>query len=556
MAKINRREFLKLTVLAGGAVFILPKLEKISSVDTALGAAEPQIMAGNWTLSKDDVLEVRSGPPDGVSPSFGVLSSTGSRSYVSPVLIADFPFNAVGASWDGPITEGNEQLIMVRASEDSSAWSPWISMEEIDQFRGLKHNTTDLAILSGQYLQMKMVVGSLTPDVPEGRREVDGSSEPEAAPWEKVTITYINSLQGPTTADAVNDAGNEFGVSALARNTVIPRSGWGANESVRFSKEGMIWPPTYSPAKSIFIHHSATSDGGADPAAIIRAIYYYHTVTNKWGDIGYNFLIDKSGNIYEGRYGGPNVIAAHTFGFNTGSVGICIIGNDDTDKPPGAVMNALGSLTLEKSVQHGINPLGSFVKNGKTYSNISGHKDAFATSCPGQYLYSLLPSLKQSVKQNAPPFAVAWVSTKIARSAVAQGATTNLSMIITNSGTEVLKASGSGRSIVNYTWLRQDGSPYSESGINGTTSLPKDIAPFETTSITATITAPSNIGQYILRLDVSRDGTGSLASQGIRTSDIGLRVASQSSISTFKSFFPVMTNKNSLLSGRGGAKAP
>ena len=53
----------------------------------------------------------------------------------------------------------------------------------------------------------------------------------------------------------------------------------------------------------MIIHHTVTQHQEADPAATVRAIYYYHAVTQGWGDIGYNFLVDLHGNVYEGRYG-------------------------------------------------------------------------------------------------------------------------------------------------------------------------------------------------------------------------------------------------------------
>ncbi len=543
MAKISRREFLKLTMLAGGAALVLPKLPQVSRtrLRRVQGAGGPEVLAGHWTLFKNDMSEIS--PPDDLEHSFSISSTRQSYTYLSPVMVADFPFNAVGASWSGQLTEDADLHMMVRASEEGSDWTAWITMEEIDQYRGLSHNTTDLVIVSGRYLQMQMALNT--------------SATEDNRPWDEVKITYINSLQGPTVEEAISGGGKEFRVSALAALSVIPRAGWGANESYRFDKEGsMKWPPTYAPAKALYVHHTATVDGGADPAAVIRSVYYYHTITNKWGDIGYNFLIDRYGNIYEGRYGGPNVIGAHTLGHNAGSVGVSVIGNHDNEPVPEAALNALVAISLVKSVQHGINPQGSFVKDGKTYSNLLGHRDAVSTSCPGKNLYPFLPTLRSTVAHNRPPYAVAWVSSKLAGSSLPQGVTANLTLTIRNSGAQPLSAGGSGRSVITYNWLLQSGSPYSEGGINGSISLPRDIAPYESVTITTPIKIPSNLGQYILRVDMYRDGTGSFASQGIPISDIALRVASpSSSAQKYKSFIPFIMNKTTIDAEEGGGAA-
>ena len=89
----------------------------------------------------------------------------------------------------------------------------------------------------------------------------------------------------------------------------------------------MQWDPEYVPVKKIIVHHTVTSNSDPDPAATVRSIYYYHAVSLGWGDIGYNFLIDRQGRIYEGRYGGNAVVGGHALTWNYGSVGIAALGN-------------------------------------------------------------------------------------------------------------------------------------------------------------------------------------------------------------------------------------
>src|SRR3989338_5905761 len=99
---------------------------------------------------------------------------------------------------------------------------------------------------------------------------------------------------------------------------IFNRADWGANESYRFTAEGKeVWPAKQSAVEKIIIHHTAGGSGQEDPQSTIRGIYYWHAKVLGWGDIGYNYLIDQEGNIYEGRYGGDGVIGGHTFNSET-----------------------------------------------------------------------------------------------------------------------------------------------------------------------------------------------------------------------------------------------
>jgi hypothetical protein len=183
----------------------------------------------------------------------------------------------------------------------------------------------------------------------------------------------------------------------------LPRACWGADESLRYDSEGEIWPPEYSPVQALTVHHTVTANDDPDPAATIRGIYGYHTVDQGFGDIGYHFLIDEAGRLYEGRWSGPDgipghradgqvVTAGHVLGYNTGNIGIALLG-DFTDRAPTAA--AWRTLTLvlaglaglhgldPLSTVHYVNPVNSATKD---VDAISGHLDWLATECPGEKL--------------------------------------------------------------------------------------------------------------------------------------------------------------------------
>ena len=161
-----------------------------------------------------------------------------------------------------------------------------------------------------------------------------------------------------------------------------------------------------------FVHHTDTGNDytQADAPAIVRAIYAYHTKTLGWNDIGYDFLIDDYGTIYEGRYGGvaKGVVGAQVLGFNTGSTGIAIIGTYTTEAPSAAALASLEKLLAWKLSLTGLDPLGTaqmtcgttqkFKAGAKvTLPVVAGHRDANYTDCPGDALYALLPTVRTAV---------------------------------------------------------------------------------------------------------------------------------------------------------------
>ncbi|MEU2669873.1 peptidoglycan recognition protein [Streptomyces sp. NPDC007164] len=190
------------------------------------------------------------------------------------------------------------------------------------------------------------------------------------------------------------------------RPRIVTRKGWGADEKLRERK--FVYT---SKVKAAFIHHSATGNNYkcSQAPSVLRGIYRYHVKSSGWRDIGYNFAVDKCGNIYEGRAGGVTkaVLGAHTLGFNTNSMGIAVLGTFTKSNPPAAAVNAVAKLTAWKLGLFGANPRGKvtlvsggsnkYKKGRKVKLNvISGHRDGFATECPGARLYKKLGSARTS----------------------------------------------------------------------------------------------------------------------------------------------------------------
>ncbi|MGX1676373.1 N-acetylmuramoyl-L-alanine amidase [Streptomyces sp. NPDC055400] len=240
---------------------------------------------------------------------------------------------------------------------------------------------------------------------------------------ESAAASAVNADLAPLGADAIPALGKKETESELIearggeadakvrpyigpRPSIVTRKGWGADEKLRESNF------TYtSKVKAAFVHHSATGNNYkcSQAPSLIRGIYRYHVKSLGWRDIGYNFLVDKCGNIYEGRAGGvaKPVMGAHTLGFNTNSMGVAVLGTFGSSNPSAASVDALARLTAWKLGLYDVNPSGktyltsaggNLYPKGKSVrlNAISGHRDGFATECPGRRLYDKLGTARSA----------------------------------------------------------------------------------------------------------------------------------------------------------------
>lgn len=190
------------------------------------------------------------------------------------------------------------------------------------------------------------------------------------------------------------------------RPAIVTRRGWGADENLR--EKAFLYTST---VKAAFVHHTASGNNYtcAQAPSVIRSIYRYHVVSSGWRDIGYNFLVDKCGTIYEGRAGGvaKAVMGAHTLGFNTNSMGVAVIGSFGTTTPPAKAVTGVAKLTAWKLGLFKANPTAKtyltsgggnlYAKGTNVRLNvISGHRDGFATACPGTRLYGKLGTIRST----------------------------------------------------------------------------------------------------------------------------------------------------------------
>ena len=189
-------------------------------------------------------------------------------------------------------------------------------------------------------------------------------------------------------------------LAAAGSPPIVSRSAWGGDELPRRNQ------PRYAPAvRLVIVHHTATPNGYTpdQAAAIVRGIDVYDVKANGWDDMGYNFLVDRYGRIYEGRYGGitRNVVGAHALGFNRGSVGVAMIGDFMRARPTAAAIRSLERLIAWRLDLAHVDPVSklTYVSGGSeryragtkvVLRAVSGHRDTGSTACPGNAFYPLL----------------------------------------------------------------------------------------------------------------------------------------------------------------------
>lgn len=307
----------------------------------------------------------------------------------------EFRLSHLAIGWTGPVAPA----LRVRTT---SGWADW---QQAHACHGGKDGTT--ATQSWALLTVPGATGY----------ELDA-----AGGTTNLSATELNTVDGPTRTTAAAPAAAVPLGTHPARHRYLSRGAWGADESLRYNPDGSLaWGPTqYFPTQTLTVHHTAGVNNDPDPAATVRAIYYYDTVTQGWGDMGYHLLIDEAGSVYEGRWSGDDpipvfgptpgadgqplmVTGAHVQGYNSGNTGVVLLGDFTNQQPTPAARTALTAVLAVLGAVTVLDPLGitDYVNpvSGatKTVDTISGHRDWAATQCPGNTFYPQLPSVRQDV---------------------------------------------------------------------------------------------------------------------------------------------------------------
>ncbi len=294
--------------------------------------------------------------------------------------------------------------VMVRAKQPDGSWGHWYEASPIDGADGVADGApagTD-PIYVGNTTAVQVLVTRTPQQAPGGPLTPTPAAAGEQEPPPDLTAVLIDPGRG-----AVDDNLQDIAAALPGGGPrVITRDQWGADESIRCQE------PTYDDGLGgITVHHTAGRNdySKGESAGIVRAIYAYHSKTLGWCDMGYNALVDKYGQIFEGRYGGLNepVQGAHAGGFNENTSGVAIMGDYQAEQPTDASIEATGKFVGWRAKIAGLDPQGqtTMYSEGTEFTPyargeevklpvVFAHRDVGNTSCPGDAAYGQMDRIR------------------------------------------------------------------------------------------------------------------------------------------------------------------
>ncbi|WP_436699409.1 N-acetylmuramoyl-L-alanine amidase [Nocardioides sp. BYT-33-1] len=320
-------------------------------------------------------------------------------------------FGTVGVTWAHG-TELAEDAITVNVrTRTGDTWSEWTAAEYHDEHgpdpasdEAQRSRPGTEAVLVGDVDEVQVQVETTSAAPEDLKVAVIDPGTPDSTALEGPAISAAPSgSSAGTSSDGESAPGADGAIAMRAATTGPPqppiysRAQWAAPEDPSYK-------PKYGTISAGFVHHTVNANDyrPEDVPAILRGIWKYHVKTRGWSDIGYNFLVDRFGRIWEGRAGGVDrpVVGAHTLGYNDYSFAMSAIGNFETAQPTPELINAYGALFAWKLSLSGVDPASMSQKVGSKYfAAINGHKDAGKTACPGKYLYAQIPAIRAIASQ-------------------------------------------------------------------------------------------------------------------------------------------------------------
>jgi N-acetylmuramoyl-L-alanine amidase len=329
---------------------------------------------------------------EGAPPSVFTLA-VGSVNGSSGPIAAPRTFSLVGVEWSSP----GHVHIQLRVRGRSGSWSPWAVAST------LGHGPDELR--SGAPLIGEGIWTGPAENVElRSSRPLHGVRLHFVAPEPGATFSGRAAAASQSRAQPILNAGP-------GQPSIIARQVWARG------KAPPAVNPGYGTVKLAFVHHTDNPNGYSSDQvpSILYSIYQFHRYTRGWDDIGYNFVIDLFGRIWEARKGGIDqaVVGAQAGGYNKVSTGVAILGTFDSVLPTASALDALQRLLAWKLSLHGVptsgrvtvevNPADAFYTPFKPGARVSlprvaGHRDGDSTGCPGDALYGHLPAVRSQVQ--------------------------------------------------------------------------------------------------------------------------------------------------------------
>ncbi|HDQ74169.1 MAG TPA: hypothetical protein ENN19_19055 [Chloroflexi bacterium] len=340
----------------------------------------------------------QTGSTDGVEVTPGGLILTNQASegvYHSATIDSPLSYTTdVAASWLADIPQGASLTVETRLSDGRETWTDWLPVP-------VEHYPTADGAYSGALIWVDRANVHI-----QFKLTLQANPEGASPTLQRLTLYFSDTSQGPTDRLAAERA--QSGAVVAASNTcakppVISRTAWGCPDGSTSPR----WTPTYASVTHVVINHTATPNSASDWARVVRSIWNYHANTRGWGDVGYHYLIDPKGNIYEGRAGGDDVIGAYD-GYNRASMGLGYIGcygncaylGLTNAEASTAMIEAGNTLMAWKFSQKALDPRGNGRYCEQTLPRIVPRSDVTCRSTslsPGDNLRRKIPAMREDV---------------------------------------------------------------------------------------------------------------------------------------------------------------
>ncbi len=215
---------------------------------------------------------------------------------------------------------------------------------------------------------------------------------------QNINVNKVTNSSITTNTDNVTSTENTQ-ACPCSQPSFITRTQWNCPQG-----QGLVsGVGTSSNVSHLIVHHSAGANTATDWNAVVLSVWNYHTGTNGWSDVGYNWLVAPNGQLYEGRGSNSqtqNVTGAHFCGTNANTMGVCMLGTYTSVDITAAARGTLAKILAWKACQQNIPVTGTafHASSGLTLNRISGHRDGCATDCPGTTFYNTLPTLRLAVQ--------------------------------------------------------------------------------------------------------------------------------------------------------------
>lgn len=314
----------------------------------------------------------------------------------APVKTEQRHTTGIAVQWD---QAGDHETVEVEVRVQTRAgWTEWVAVDDED-----RPDTKPVGETHSGF-----VLADGAKDV-QYRTSLKGNGE--TVSFKNPRFSFIDASVGPDPTTKKTSLISRAKAADISPR-IISRAEWGCPEAT----SSPSWPPNYWALQRVMVHHTVTAGTPPNGAAAVRSIWQSHAVNQGWGDIGYNYLVDVSGNIFQGRYfdqafaSANNVVVegGHSYSFNDYSAGIATIGNFDASQPYGqlneSVSNIAGYLMSKANltpwatyVDEGVAsslPDGTPPRGGRAQFRLAGHRDYLSTACPGRYEYAQLGNIR------------------------------------------------------------------------------------------------------------------------------------------------------------------